>query len=885
MGQLETLSTAESPRKRIDDLLKRAETVLGFDDLPFDFDSEEWNEKKANKRIEETMRKVQLPENERVGSNRLRLADIFMANIDQSRLRVLGILESKGFEVSGDNVALNSLERRLVVGSQAEVSMMELAILSFQRYVSLVRKYREGQSVYRLNPSIKQQEAIADQFSSVMDFAGQRISLAYDYIDSAGNQKERERIKAKFLQAEKDIVTILASEDVGGKKDLPLPYVATIDAIEERYTKGYEDIRLLQNKESTERMSNIKTSIEEAEEKIIIEYNKDREERVSSTEEVPEGEAEKILGEKEFQKFQINRVMLSQATKSARQKIIDLQKRNAELLTLLSEINKEVGLYELHRSRLATIRHHFDQAYETSKTTFGRFMDLPLSDRQIEASAVFLQQEQLKSVSQLSDHIDFVDEKVLNIGAKEELEKMWNEDGRLYIGFLADILVSFETALIPGDRLKGLGKDTIMKGIYDSLGWPRNSAGNPLDWSELTEEDKGRMREKQKSTLTAINKFRGLNPDGKERIAEDPVANLQGSLDAAQKLINNQERYLSGEKSLEFKEIPNSELIKEPITDVYLDELIAEHGVQVVAASLFHQLNTEWEQYSNKYGTFLQEVHEVVGVHIEWARLMKEFARLQRNIAVLIAMVAGIAIAAGGFALTTAVFTARKIPKIASRMGRGLRIVSKSGRTFGFVALAGVTTAEVSIAYSITPSNDTKMTGQAVDLLDEILKSGKSLRYRNFLNPFASGMLEVDKKDVDYFKDALEKRQEVLYMRDALLVLKNDSADSNLRKRVADMLIKLARYDKEFTYRFPLKKGILGESPIVADTVMRDEFVKVYMDGLERKKKDKYAQRYSWMRQLEKENNLTDYDDLLLLREEFLNILRQAGVLTDIPEL
>ncbi len=614
-----------------------------------------WTEQAINTALNDSLSKHQ----------HVPLLQIYDFNADQMRAQATRILQ----QAANENRELTDAEEREVIASQLRLTVLESIAGSLDGYMDLLKQFEkykaEGMPV---NP--EKERIVFEHLELVKRTADERLRIAEELFvlprNLTGVQKKntdalRARLQKAAVEADSKMMRLLAAEDddvPGANKNGILPVHSLIlSMLAEDYQTTLKNYNDSLNQDARARTVAGNAALQKA--------FPGRKENT-----IPEDEADAVLSGVEpgysLKKYHDDLIVMQ----NGQSKYEILKARGKVNVIQMADLNTAIGKYQLHRGELSSIRHHFDQAYDKS----GKEKPFPgqTTDAAMNASRAYLDARQKGGIAALERHLTLVDTKVLKVGFKENIEKRWNENGRIYVSRIADQLATLETAWVPDIPFlqeKGVNanssREYLMSGLHDALGWPRDEKGQPKAWADLTASEQKSIQDKQMSVEKAINTFRETGV----------LEKMQTSVSAAKAIINDPT--MKAENFLQEGEIDRSTLPNIVVTEENYKQLAADPsiGPQKVYIMCFVQMEQNWSAYSAEYKTLLTDFHEAIGAHYDFTRMMKSFAKKQAGILALMAAlgIGGWFLAgfAGAAAFAVLKYTTKKGAKLAWTTAKG----------------------------------------------------------------------------------------------------------------------------------------------------------------------------------------------------------------------
>ncbi|TSC79580.1 MAG: hypothetical protein G01um101425_511 [Candidatus Peregrinibacteria bacterium Gr01-1014_25] len=364
-----------------------------------------------------------------------------------------------------------------------------------------------------------------------------------------------------------------------------------------------------------------------------------------------------ITPENAYEQYrELAKPFLMEGTQSQKELIERFEERGASHVDTLVTLQEQMARFQASRIALATIRHRGAKGPDATGT--GRAVWADNDESLAREYDVFLRAQNRDGAARMQQHLTFVDQQLLQTGTREKLEHAWNHNGRNFIAYLADTVVSIETALVPKTfGLQGAAREALIGEFYELIGWPKYTDGPKKgqfkERADLTPAEREAFNKKQKSVLDCIAAFEKDGTEGQEKSinGKSHLANMRTSTTLAQQMsaptaVTTIQGWMSE------KEPQDSDI--EKLSGVRVDRMedipaIAErHGVpkSAVVARCMVQLMEDIKAYHGAYRRFLKGVHEVLGMHMRWEAAIDAFFRQQLNIGLgIVTLVAGALIA------------------------------------------------------------------------------------------------------------------------------------------------------------------------------------------------------------------------------------------------
>ena len=639
-------------------------------------DNQPWNEAKIVERKKTLDRKV-------LSGKRYSLLELYDYNNDVDRQQVLALLSNtRDFDFS----KLSRQQRHEVIAAHLRITYRETLGRAVDTYMQLMEQYQNLRQMGAHGESIAEATTF-NHLNSVATSAQSRLDLASAIWKSNKMPTKEQLDQAQKLDMELARLLMCVDDDVpGANRDGILPVhrlmLSMLNTHYEKVFEGYMD-------GGQKLMVNTKAKVDRVQAALEKQFPGKKEQ------EIPEEKAWPVIQSLDYTSMVEYRTDVDLLQRKLLVRNQELKRLGQQNVQCLADITRSLGVFQIQRARLASIRHHFDQVYDLPSK------ESPLSgttsDVQMERFRQFLEAEQTTSIGALETHLDVVKKGVLKVGPEEAAEELWNETGRIFMSNLAHRMATLETCWIPdvpgfGSGVRDSAKEyLISNGLYDALGWPRDEKGHLK--KELTSDEKAALKAKQESILTKIKTF---NASG----AHDRVST---SVQAAKALIKRKD--LKAESFLDQGEIDPASLPQDVVTDKNIDILVGRFGVPAVYKMCFVQLESNWNAYSDEYRTLLTGFNDVVGVHGDMNRYFKDFAKGQGGVSALLLW-----LAAGG---AIVVWEASRL--IAKTGFRQLPTVARSVRQAGTTVVRGVRQAGTLLEKSLPGTSGAKVAEVASD--------------------------------------------------------------------------------------------------------------------------------------------------------------------------
>ncbi len=310
----------------------------------------------------------------------------------------------------------------------------------------------------------------------------------------------------------------------------------------------------------------------------------------------------------------------------------------------ISRWSQSLAQWHVENARMTTVRNRFNQLWHREglavRVPNPRFVEAENQEYQ-----KFLKAQAVNSFSMLEEHFKLVEDRVIVGGIGVVAERFWNQNARDIFGWFAARLTDVQTALIPNIfGLRERQHERIMGDIPNLLGWPRYTQEDVKMFGEDVVKAAGgvgafkepqhfsplerRLMERHRASIhSAITTFQG----------SETLPAVKQSVDTTKKLhelMNPSELFqlasLSQGNRLTSDGLPASVPADGIITQEWLQtnwhDLSAEHK-RKVAVRCFEQLGDSIANFGAAYGTMLESMHTVIGMHVLFERAGINFAK------------------------------------------------------------------------------------------------------------------------------------------------------------------------------------------------------------------------------------------------------------------
>ncbi|MDD4287341.1 MAG: hypothetical protein PHN33_03250 [Candidatus Peribacteraceae bacterium] len=362
-----------------------------------------------------------------------------------------------------------------------------------------------------------------------------------------------------------------------------------------------------------------------------------------------------------------------------------LGEKRRDVTDQILSLTQDLGEYNIAQTELAAIQEQFGKKYSFEGVVGLSPLTTPPEIR--DAIAKNMEMRKAHHLGQMNNFLEKVEKDMLDPGLKEEMEDLWNKNGREAVRKVIHRLADFFTFAAPEKfGMKEAAKDALTEPLDEALGWP---AGKER-WEELTDAEKQRVQQKATSILDLIEKF-----------DRTKVQNFRTSIVLLQSLKPPSAATL---ETVKFDEQGQAVLSEERVTASNINALIGAHGEATVYLMLMRQLHGDFgadqppSGFMGEYAEFLHGVNKNIDVHIDVGRacniLGKRFGTLS-NWLLILAAFGLVLVAIGGTVIVMKVggkaaravgsglwqgtkWGARQVKKFADALGEesGLRIKS-----------------------------------------------------------------------------------------------------------------------------------------------------------------------------------------------------------------
>jgi hypothetical protein len=849
-----------------------AERVIGHFDTSRD--REPWESETIAKRIDDRQKTIK-------NGNNITLLELYDYNIDHAKLTAVNTLK----KAKQENRELTPEEEQLVIQAHMRISLRESLAKAMERTLRLYDAFEEAKKM-GMKPLPEEERIVTQNLQALVRLSETRVHQARTLVLEK-DEGHRRVLQREAVATDNEIQQILAAYDErsllrrfvegkdqeGANREGVLPIITVLsDMFDRRYRELSNEQMEIARMGTQEYVRATEERIASAKEKVVTLY---KERFPSSNRDVAFGKIpEKIRSEllKDLglsASLEIDQKLLERAKDQPFRKLFDeLNEEKKKNLDWFLHVTKTMGEFQISRSRLGAIRHHFDQGYYFSGSIEKRREEKASPDL-VKTWDEELLLKQKRGLTTIRGHIDDVDKNVAGKGILRQLEDSWNKDGRLFIGHMADAIVQLESGFLPTETLRSRVREYLAGSLYDALNWPRNEQGNPVEWEKLTDADKERIKTRQKSLLDAVKTFRGEKPE------EDPIAQVRESVDVAQFLLDHRDDYNPAEL-LDDTTLSQGDIIYERITPQNIEAMIKQHGARKVYQKAYMQLDEDWNEYSEQAGKLLTDFHDTIGAHIEWADVFREFGDKQMGIAgMLLKLAAILGIAGIGVSVIGVRRLARgagKAVKVTSKVPRllkGIRLSRRAAGAAGVALDAGI----VALLLTQKPSTEEEEIENAIEVLTAEHTSGPEKG--KLIHPQLSRYRE-------YFADILHNRLEIIRLRNVLHGVSDDlrknNADQALIKRTEELEKTANQLNNRLWHAFKLartddQRRVFGTTRGVSvDTMNTEEWKAIHEDA------ERVIREPSLEKLLPKEGPTLE-EESVQFQDDVMTLLREAGYL------
>ncbi len=648
------------------------------------------------------------------------LLQIYDFNADQMRAQATRLFE----QASKENREPTPGEEHEIIAAQLRVTVLESLSGALDAYMDIMTQF-DALKAQGMRPNPAEETVVFQHLELVTKAAQDRSRISGELFllpknppaaQKAATDKQRALLQKGAVEADQRMLQLLAAEDPsvpGANADGLLPaFTLMLSMLRDDYNAKLKEYTDVINAEARARTEKANALLQQA-------FPGKKERDISTA------DAGAVLAEVQpgytLKEYHDDLLILQ----NGQSKYTIVKARAKANVQQMAGLNANIGRYQIHRAELSSIRHHFDQAY--TKGSKNKPFPGQTSEEAMNASRAFLAAQQQGSVASLERHLSLVDTGVLKVGVGEKMEKMWNENGRIWVSRIAGQIASLETAWIPdvplvkdGGIARNATREYLESGLMDALEWPRDANGQPKAWKDLSPGEQASITEKQMSVEKAITAFRETGV----------LEKMQTSVSAAKMLISRTD--LQAENFLAEGEIDRATLPKDVVTDQNIDELVKRYGAQKVYVMCFVQLEQNWSDYSSAYGTLLTDFHDAIGAHYDFSRMMKDFARKQLGIAGLLA---GLGLAgwilmavAGVGALTVLRYGTKKAVSMAWKTAKGGTKMAIEGAKKGTRMMTGGGKAASQTGKVVKPVADaTEVVKPVLEVTQDTARTAKSV--------------------------------------------------------------------------------------------------------------------------------------------------------------
>ncbi|MFA6522919.1 MAG: hypothetical protein WCS85_00940 [Candidatus Peribacteraceae bacterium] len=587
--------------------------------------------------------------------------DVEGFSADRDRAQAERLLDKTG----GDVERLSPADRKELIAAHLSLTFKETLGHAFQKYMDILERYKDLRAAAQeeripFSADLQKKDAAAvSHLQKVLSVAERRLLLAAKVQGGAAPSAVDEQALRQ------ELATLLSEDTPAG--------IAMASLLNERYKAlldqaGKNDklkVAVRSVQEASRHISEANAKVKGAlkpEDLARIEEKKEHGAVVILT--PREGESPDLLR----QAFKDNGLSYEQylgdaETVRVQQGVIDVsfRERGLDNVERLAALNRDLTGFQQEQFVLATVRHHFDQAYVGNTTKPPR----EAGEHDLEGLRASLKRTQSASLDTMDQHLSAVDRRVLGIGMLEMTEDMWNKEGRLFLAQLMELVTDIETFLVPHfntpwpgplEYLRNtvnlphdLAKEYFMGQVALLIGWPMGEDGRPVSWNALTPEQKAAMKAKQQSVRDAVQKFRASASLDHLRqsqrlvrtIMDDPAFQSEDLLAAGR--VQTDVEVLRNVR-IGADDIPRltanvaaALLAKErPPLSPERTKAVEAQARRIVILRAIEQWREDNKRYNDDYAVLLKDIHNVVNMHVEWEDADVGFARRQWELLLLL---------------------------------------------------------------------------------------------------------------------------------------------------------------------------------------------------------------------------------------------------------
>jgi hypothetical protein len=437
-----------------------------------------------------------------------------------------------------------------------------------------------------------------------------------------------------------------------------------------------------------------------------------------------------------------------------------LGRKRRETTQELITLTQDLGEYNLHQTELSAIQEQFGRKYSFEGVSGLSPLSTPPEIR--EAIAQNMEMRKAHHLGQMSNFLERVQKDVLKKGFKEEMENLWNKNGREAVRRVTHSMASFFTFAVPEKfGMHDAAQDALTQPLDEAMGWP---AGKEK-WEELTPQEQQKVKEKATSILNLIEKF-----------DKTKIQNFQESIQLVQSMKPASAYTLD---QVKFDESGQAILPEGRVTAQNINLLTAEHGGAVVYLMLIRQLQGDFGSYQppqafmGEYASFLEGVNKNIDVHVDVGRACYILGKRFEDLMKWLLLAAGLGLVIGVIGTLVVLKLGGKAARAAGngllRGGRGLvRLTTRLVRPSAASAGGAVVSEAPAAAAESTATQGASTAEKAVEGTSRASRVGK------VLGPLGIVLVAADLRRVMMRDARLQPLQELDGIQAAIELWEND---------------------------------------------------------------------------------------------------------------